>query len=833
MKKNFFMKLKIKMKLVSFFSIHSFFIVLILPSLPVRAQIVKDNSLPNNSLVINQENSFQIEGGTQVGGNLFHSFEQFSLPTGKIANFKNDLSVQNIISRVTGNNISNIDGLIQANGTANLFLINPSGIIFGENAQINIGGSFFASTATSIKFTDGFEFNARNLQATPLLTVSIPVGLQYGSNSGTIRVQGTGQGLTAPSTLRSPIIRSNSIGLNTKPGRTLALLGGDVILNGGILTSEGGRIELGSVDSGMISLSQSGQGWNLGYEGVSSYKDIHLNQQSLVDASGNNSGSIGLQGKLISLNNGSAILVQNQGSQPSGDITINASESFNMSGISSDRRFTSIVRTESTASGNAGNINLFTKEMILQEGATIGSRSYSFGKGGNLNISSSNFIELLGFSPSNPFITSSIINTTVGSGDVGNISVSTKKLVGQDGGAIISITRGSGKGGDIILNATDSISLLNSPSLINSGQNYVPSYLTASTFNAGSAGNLTINTRKLVVGEGATINTSTVGSGSAGNITINTLDLELRNGIGSAAIFPDLTTQQLFGVEPIPSGSPGAVTINSRNLTMTNGVVSTRNQGTSSAGGTLIINANTIKMSNNSLINASTASGEGGNIWVFSSLLSLDNSRITTTAGGTGNGGNITVSTGIMVGLNNSQITANAFEGRGGKIQINALGVFLSADSQVESKSERGIDGTIDINANVFLAQTPVKSQTVQELPEIASRCHGNSDTVGSFIVKGRESAPTSIDDPLYNQAFLETDLVAVKGNESLAETQVPKIEEPTQIVEAQGWVIDAKGQITLVATKSNNVTPNSVADARSCSSVTQVFPSIESAKNE
>lgn len=196
-----------------FSTISLFWLTLISPTL---AQVIPDTTLPNNSAVSSSRNIFKIEGGTQAGSNLFHSFQEFSIPKNGEAFFNNATNIQNIFSRVTGGKISNIDGLIRSNGNANLFLINPNGIIFGPNARLNIGGSFIGSTASSIKFANDTDFSATEPFAKPLLTINVPIGLQFSSNPGSIINQSKAVAL------------NNQVGLAVQPGQTLALVGGDI-----------------------------------------------------------------------------------------------------------------------------------------------------------------------------------------------------------------------------------------------------------------------------------------------------------------------------------------------------------------------------------------------------------------------------------------------------------------------------------------------------------------------------------------------------------------------------------------------------------------------------
>ncbi len=279
-----------------------------------QAQIVPDGTLLTD--VNNSGNMDKITGGERVGNNLFHSFEQFSITEGMKAIFDNDLDIENIFTRITGSETSLIDGLLKTAGGANFFLVNPNGIVFGENAQLDVGGSFIATTADSIDFADGTSFVAKDNNPNVTLTISVPVGLGFLGNNGSITVNGSGNNITKDSIFSPTEFGQTPTGISLPGRETLALIGNGIKFNSGVVTTERGNIYLNSIESGSISITQTENELILLDDGVTNYQDINLNQQSLINVNGTEPGSISLIGKNINLTDASFILAQNQGDFP-------------------------------------------------------------------------------------------------------------------------------------------------------------------------------------------------------------------------------------------------------------------------------------------------------------------------------------------------------------------------------------------------------------------------------------------------------------------------------------------------------------------------------------
>ncbi|MDF5738720.1 MULTISPECIES: S-layer family protein [unclassified Nostoc] len=787
------------------------------------AQVTSDGT--TNTLVNQSGNNFIILNGIEKGNNLFHSFTNFSVPTNGSATFDltNTPNITTIFSRVTGGNVSNIDGLIQTlngNNQVSLFLMNPAGIVFGQNASLNIGGSFVGTTANSIKFADGIEFSATNPSATPLLTMSVPIGLQMGQNPGDITVQNTGHRLISiGNAIVSPLDRSNNpVGLGVTSGNNLALIGGEVALDGGVLNAPSGHIELGSASNGTVNLNTSSPHWNFDYGNIKQFGNIHLSHQSLADASGTRAGSIHFQGRNISLQDGSAALLVNQGSNNSGDISVNASESLQLGGVGTDRFTQTGLRADNLGDGAGGNILVSASQVFLYDGGTVDGFNFGKGSGSNISMEIGDLLQIVGLSPISG-LSSSLITNTTNSGKSGDIQVVTKKLQILDGAEIDNASVSNGMAGKITINAADFIEVM--------GQNLRDSLIVVTTFSQANAGQLTINTAKLRIQDGGGIIASTLNSGNGGDLLINASDTvevsgvsnisRLPSRIGARAELPAPPIRRLLGLPDVITGNTGKLVVNTPRLQITDGaIVGVDHQSIGNAG-KLEINAGSIRLDNGGKITAATVQGEGGNIFIQANdLIMAHGSSIVTNAGGIGNGGNITINSPIIVGWENSDIIANAFQGNGGNIQINTQGIFglkyrneLTLENDITASSKFGVNGTVDINnfgvdPSSGLVELPVNLTDSSQ--QIATGC---SNTNGSsFVATGRGGIPQN---PLQQVTSERTwsDIRDLSAYRKIGEVTVQIPLTPETLVQATGWHRNADGKIELIAAQIAHVQPS------------------------
>ena len=730
-----------------------------------NAQVTTDGTV--NTQVNQNGNVAEITGGETRGSNLFHSFQDFSVSTGNEAFFNNAESISNIFSRVTGGNTSNIDGLIRANGTADLFLINPAGILFGENASLSIGGSFYGSTADSILFEDG-EFSAVDNLQQPVLTINAPIGLSFRDEPEDIVNRSFFQNGAG-----------EFVGLEVTSGQTLALVGGDINFEAGEATASGGNIYLGGLaKAGIVELNEDG---SLSYPRNVTLADITLTNAADVDVTGSGGGNVAVDARNLTLeagdfggsriqggitNDSTSTETQNR------NITINVVESINLTessiingveqeaiakGGDIDIKTNYLSATDSSrivtftrssgdsgsviidagekisfagltlvgsqvlpgAEGNAGNIEISASSLSILDLSQISGTSFGQGNSGNINITAKDTVNIDGAAESTSGIVSVIAEGAIGDG--GEINIQAKSLSVTNGGQLVTATDGTGNAGSINLNISNTVFFDGVGGQDSSGLAFPSAAFGDVGFTAvGNGGDINIETNSLSVTNGGQLIAITNGQGDAGNIIINADEIVSFNGIGSNQLSSAAFTRVDFdGI-----GNGGDINITTKQLSITDGaqiIANSRGQG--NAGNINIGTSETIlfdgmgrSISGEVLQEApsglfttvqDTAIGNGGDINIITEAIFITNGA-TIDAGtfGQGDSGNISVGANSALLDNESSIFAENQSGEGGNINLQiADSITLRDNSLISARAFNDADGgNLTINTDFIVA---------------------------------------------------------------------------------------------------------------------------------
>lgn len=665
------------------------------------AQITPDRTLGAESSrvtpdTINGVESDRLDGGARRGANLFHSFREFNVGEGRGAYFTNPTGIENILSRVTGGKASRILGTLGVLGDANLFLINPNGIVFGPNARLDVGGAFVGTTASGVRLGETGQFSATEPQSGKLLAIQ-PSALFFnapGAGGITNRSQVLGvEGAT--NTGGAPV------GLQVPDGQTLALVGGEMLLEGGNLTAAGGRIELGSVAGvGEVSLGQSGQSWIANYEDIQAFGTIRLQSGSLVNASGAGGGDVQVQGARFEMR-GSFLFADTLGSEAGGEVLVQTTEAVSL-------RDGSLLTADVLGSGDGGNIRIETGQLSMQDEAAIFANISGEGDGGSLTVKASDSVELVGGQFPSGFSTE-----TVGEGKAGDVSLETGRLTLRDGGAINAGTAGSGDGGTLTVNASESVEIIGG-----SVNDRFPSGLFAQTVGEGDAGDLILNTEHLLVRDGAQIGASTLGSGDGGTLTISVSESVSLIGTTADRQFPSGLFANTAG-----GGNGGTLSLETKHLSVRDGAQVAVTTFGSGNGGTLTINVSESveligraanEQYSSGLFTVTQGGGEAGDLSLNTEHLSVrDGARISASTLGEGDGGTLTVNASESVELIGSSAdgqfpsslsTSTQGAGRAGNIALSTPQTTIRSGAQISAETDGGAGNSITITGQVLEA---------------------------------------------------------------------------------------------------------------------------------
>jgi len=743
---------------------------------PIFAQIKTDGSMgPVAALSGNMVIGSDL--GKLAGTNLFHSFALFNIRPGESATFTSSLpgSISNVIARVTGSGPSSIDGLLSSKiSGANLFLFNPNGIAFGKNASIDVQGSFHASTADYIAFKDGSQFKAKPDSGTGVtLSVANPAAFGFLNSK------------PAPITVNQSVLSSSY-------GKGLSLVGGDITIDGGTLSSGMGRIDLVSVASaGEAALNSTGA---MDVKAFGALGDVTLKSGSLLQVSQDfgDGGSVYIRGGRFYLDAskiscsafwGSSlwgvpgpidIAVKGDATISNGggiysdvfdgvgsDILISSGGNINMTGGSKIMSLTNGTEDH----GGHIRINAVGDLKIVEASKISATTELGSARGGDVTIKLGGDLTVVDRSWINTeaFMASDIL----GAGSSGNITIDSRNVKVADGGRIFtsSFLSAPGRAGDISIKASDTISISTVPGGLATGISSNPAEFDFDfglPKGIGGAGSIKLESKTLTM-DGGFISTTNDWKAATGNITINVSSLKLNGGAfisastigaggGGKLTIQASDTVTLAGNSRLESGSwssgsGGTISITARDLVADSSSIDS-SASRSGHAGDVKIKVDNLKFKGSS-IKTSAKSSAGGNITIEAgNMFLLQNSELSASANSVTplhNGGNVTIGKPRFFILNRSDVLARANAGNGGNIKLSADYFLRSGDSLISASSQRGIDGQILIESPNEVAGTVA----VPEAPSLdvsallQERCAAAVlRERSSFTIEGRGGLP-------------------------------------------------------------------------------------------
>jgi large exoprotein involved in heme utilization and adhesion len=515
------------------------------------------------------------------------------------------------------------------------------------------------------------------------------------------------------------------------------------------------------------------------------------------------------------------------GSGDAGNVVIVA-DYVSFSGARTDERGVSAAfsRVEYEARGNGGTVQIFTNVLEVSKGAVLFTSTDGLGNAGNVVIVARDRVSFDGISPLRGIASGTFSGVSPGAeGKGGNVQISTNTLEVTNGSQLGAFSGGTGDAGNIVVNDAKTVNIAGTTPL--TGRS---SGLFTSTSSVGKGGDIIINTQAFRLTDGAVLGADTYVDDRSGSITVNAATVDILNGGQMLA-----TTQGNGRAGNITINASDHVTIAGIDPTFTERLAQfgdrvaplTPNSGifvrSQASGGAGEINVSTPTLQlDRGILSAESATVDGGNINlnVPDILLLRNGSLISATAGTAqqgGDGGNITIDAKFIVGVpkENSDITANAFKGQGGNINITTQGIYglqfrprLTPLSDITASSEFGLDGEFqldlltDVDPSRGLAQLP--TSLVDASDQIDRRCTPVRSTQerNSFTITGRGGLPLSPNDPLQSESII-TNWVTIDSDVETKTPPVPitpKSSTPKPLVEAQGWMLNHKGEIVLTA---------------------------------